>query len=265
MEINGIKVQIGQQWITKDGELVKVSEYIDDGTDYPWKLIFPHNEQTAGSLNEQGKYWAEDQVQHLVKLYKIEGEEYNSQSKETIAAYAELQSVIDKHGDIFANDYDVRSILGTIKRLNLEERFGIPLSCTGASWYNACVAVGDAYVGYYGKDFEREISWSDDGRQPKDEWLYLVSFPTGPYIFGSYFDKVYPVKTFQAFFDELKAFGPKYSDTNNKTLYFTEDVAAKVHNAIKPLYLKYKEQVDTEMKEKRKKELEAELAKLNKE
>ena len=182
-----------------------------------------------------------------------------SNLKEIIKAYEKLQRVIDSNQEIFANDHNVKSIRDTIQRLNLEDRFGISLVCLGASWYKAYAAVGDAYVGHYGKAIEREITWSDDGSQPEDEWLYVLSFCTGPYIFG----EGYPVNTFQAFFNELKAFGPKYSDTNNKTLYFTEEVSAKVHAALKPLYLKYKEQVDAEMKEKRKKELEAEIAKLN--
>lgn len=186
-----------------------------------------------------------------------------SNLKEIIKAYKKLQELIDSNKEIFDNDHNVKSIKDTIQRLNLEDRFGMNLSDIGNMWYESYGSTGKTYVGYYGKDTAREISWSDDERQPENEWLYVVSFSTGPYIFGSYFNDVYPTKTFQAFFNELKAFGPKYSDTNNKTLYFTEEVSAKVHAALKPLYLKYKEQVDAEMKEKRKKELEAELAKLN--
>jgi len=189
----------------------------------------------------------------------IQGETM-SNLKEIIKAYEKLQEVIDANQEIFASDSDVQGIKASIKRLKLEDRFGAKLTCHGGDWYESYYpAAVSVYVGYYGGPHEREISWSDDGRQPENEWLYVLSFCTGPYIFG----EGYPVNTFQDFFNELKAFGPKYSDTNNNTLYFTEEVSAKVHAALNPLYLKYKEQVNAEMKEKRKKELEAELAKLN--
>lgn len=181
---------------------------------------------------------------------------------EIIKAYEELQACIDKHKDSFTGDHDVQAIKGTIKRLNLEQRFGMPLRNTGVDWYEVYLTPSSSYVGYYDEDENnRRIPWSDDGQQPNKEWLFQVCFPTGPYIFGQH----YPKDTFQEFFNELKAFGPKYCDTNNKSLYFTEEVSEQVYDAFKGIYRKYCEKVGEEIKRERKKQLEAELAKLNEE
>jgi len=107
-----------------------------------------------------------------------------------------------------------------------------------------------------------EISWSDDGRQPnKDEWLFQICFTCGAYIFGD----SYPRETFDAFFAELKSFGPVYCDTNNNSLYFSEDKSKAVYEAFWPIFRKYQAMVKDEIKRQRKRELELELARLSEE
>jgi len=76
--------------------------------------------------------------------------------------------------------------------------------------------VNSKCVGWWGEKYGRHISWSDDGKQPEDELLLVISFPTGAYIFGD----DYPTEFFKEFFQELKTYNPKYTDTTNKTLYF---------------------------------------------
>jgi len=187
----------------------------------------------------------------------------NIQNK--INAYKELQGVIEKYPKEFKGDYDLNNIQGTIRRLNISQRFGIPLEygCGNISY-----SVKGAYNDWTRVNFidgtERTISWSDDGRQPNDEWLFVISFPTGAYIFGDYFKSEYPKQTFNTFFNELKSLGAKYSDSANSSLYFTEENSKKVYDAFWGIFNKYKAMVADEMKEQRKKELEAELAKLNK-
>jgi hypothetical protein len=70
-------------------------------------------------------------------------------------------------------------------------------------------------------------------------------------------------ETFKAFWDELKAFDPKYCDTVNHNMYFSEENSKAVYDAFWGIFNKYKAKVQDELKEQRKKELEAELAKLN--
>ena len=62
----------------------------------------------------------------------------------------------------------------------------------------------NVHIGFFDGE-RRSISWSDDGRQPKNETLLYISYPTGAYIFGG----DYPTEFFQKFFLELKTYNPK--------------------------------------------------------
>lgn len=91
------------------------------------------------------------------------------------------------------------------------------------------------YIASMGQKYYRTISWSDDKRQPEDEVMLVISFPTGPYIFGS----DYLPKLFEEFFEELKSYGYKYLDTINKNIYFSVETGAKVANEFKEVMNKY--------------------------
>lgn len=110
-----------------------------------------------------------------------------------------------------------------------------------------------------GKD--RTISWSDDDNQPKNEMMYVLRYPSGAYTFHS----DYPVETFNAFFNELKSFGPKYSDTMNHALYFELDKAAAIHEQLPGITKKYRDQVKVELAQKQLKEAQALVERLNRE
>ena len=178
-----------------------------------------------------------------------------------IKAYKELLVVVEKHEDEFSRR-SVASphwIKGEIGRLEKEEEFDIPLSGSGDGWFSVKGAYdGWSRVLYFSDDNGRSISWSDDGRQPENEWLYVITFTTGAYIFG----KSYPTEVFQSFFTELKLFEPKYCDTANKSLYFTPDKAKAVHESFWEIFNRHKAMVEGEMKKKRKAELLEELKKL---
>lgn len=103
------------------------------------------------------------------------------------------------------------------------------------------------------------ISWSDDGRQPEiGEELIKYSFSTGPYVLGKHYDTT----TFQEFFQELKKFEPKYTDTNNSSLYFTLENGAKLFKVFKDLYQKYKDLSHKRNIEKKRQELLKQLEEL---
>lgn len=104
----------------------------------------------------------------------------------------------------------------------------------------------------------RSISWEDNGNQPKDEWLYSVSFPTGAYIYG----EGYPTKTFNTMFEELKSYNPKYCDTANKALYFDKSNAHKVHNELFKTLEKHRGKVAEEVKQRKINELKAQIDEL---
>lgn len=179
-----------------------------------------------------------------------------------ISAYKELQAVVEKHPEQFQDDRDVKNIKETLKCLEISQRFGIPLEGVYGQ-YQVKGAYDDWTRVYYMDGETRRISWSDDGRQPEGEWLLCLSFFTGMYIFGDYFKDEKPIETFNAFFNELKGFDPKYVDTANSCLYFTEENAKAVYEAFWGIFNKYKGMVKDEMQRQRKKELEEELARLN--
>lgn len=114
------------------------------------------------------------------------------------------------------------------------------------------------------KDHEKgrgySISWSDDGRQPLNETLLVLSFPTGAYIF----DKDYPKPVFKEFFDELRTYNPKYSDSHNSSLYFELKKGAKVFNDFWDIFNKHKKKVDDWKREEKVKRLQKELEDLTK-
>ena len=154
---------------------------------------------------------------------------------------------------------DIRSNLKSLIQLEeISAEFGVEIPSYygyGGDWYK----LSDFQtIGFYGEDRNRTIAWSDDDSQPEDEWLYVIYFPTGAYIFG----QEYPTKTFQAFFNELKQFEPKYIDSVNKALYFTSEKAASIHTAFPEILQRHKGLVDAELKEKRVKALQDELEKL---
>lgn len=182
-----------------------------------------------------------------------------------IKAFEELQKVRNiyesylKDNDVFPTSH---SIAQEIERLKQEENFGFKLQNWGGGHYRVPGAFDDwSRVLYFNEKGERKIGWSDDGRQPENEWLYIISFGTGAYIFG----QSYPEETFQSFFNELKGFEPKYCDTVNHSLYFAPEQAKAVFDAFWEIYGRHKAMVEDEMKKKRKDELLKELKRLSEE
>lgn len=108
----------------------------------------------------------------------------------------------------------------------------------------------------------KEISWSDTGEQPTDGWYLVFSFPVGAYMFHS----GYPKKSFDGFFEELKSYGARYSDTVNSNLYFTLDSnvqsARNVFRNYKTIYKKWRDAAQKEVLEDQIREAEESLRKL---
>ncbi len=175
------------------------------------------------------------------------------------SAYKEILGVLNKHQELLKDDYPIDiagKIASRIRLQGISEEFNISLkSDSNPDW---CKFSDHQSLGMYGSQHNRKISWSDDGAQPENERLYVISFPTGPYIFGG----EYPESTFKSFFEELKGYGAKYVDTANSNLYFTSDTACAVHNDFKEIFDKHRKLVSDELKVKRIESLEYELKKL---
>lgn len=186
--------------------------------------------------------------------------------KNQIKAYKEILKVAKKHSDIVDADQitlDTKILESAIKALEISDRFGIPLKYLSFSRYLQVKNSYDEWTGimFYPENADHPIGCSDDGRQPKNEWLYVIRFTCGAYVFGD----SHPQETFQAMFQELKSYGAAYCDSSNKALYFREDVAKDVHENFWSVFKKYEGLVELELKEKRKKALVGELVKLESE
>ncbi len=187
-----------------------------------------------------------------------------------IAAFKDLLKVVKKHKDFLADEQlylNPQTLEGMIRAFEVSERFGVELSHAQSGDWLQLNKVYDEWtrLGLFGTKYGRTISWSDDGSQPKDEWLFKIGFPTGAYIFGegSLFDKNYPKETFNAFFEELKSYGAAFVDSANHCLYFREEVSKAVYENFWDIFKKHKKFVSDEMKAQRKLELEQELARLS--
>ena len=175
--------------------------------------------------------------------------------EETKIAYQEIIDTINKHKELCY--VDVRDVEYKMENhlfgIELAEKYGLnvkPTNIYKQQWNNVSYHKG---IGYYPKPkSDKEcprISWSDDGRQPCDEYLVSISFPTGAYIFGDDYD--YMQDTFKDMFAEFKSFNPKYLDTANRTLYFTLETAAEPFNRFDEIVAKYRERAKNEIRVKK--------------
>lgn len=189
-------------------------------------------------------------------------------------AYKEIESVCEKYTDL-AEQYEMRDIKDMLiaaknhlKIAKWEDDYGIKLPhkiCLHGATY---AKIGEYItLNHYGnaeKDKEegsgRYISWSDNGRQPNNEWLLVITFPTGGYIFGGDYEG--QKQLFQDFFDELKHYNPDFCDTSNKGLYWRPENASSIYKEFNSIIKKYHERNASELKNRKIAKMKSELAKL---
>lgn len=157
----------------------------------------------------------------------------------TIDAYKKILKVIKSCAKEVELDSTIdisHKLESLITREEIQESFGIDLKhCYdyGSTYFKVDE---DQYIAKYGDKHNRTISWPDDGKQPKDEWLFAIRYSTGAYIFGEDYQK----ETFAQYFDELREFEPKYVDTVNHCLYYTADKAKAVYEKVDDVTKKYR-------------------------
>lgn len=179
----------------------------------------------------------------------------------TKEAYDEIREVMVKHRDTVLCDTGSLDEKASkhLFGIELQEKYGFDIKLDEVCSTDYFNLRGYMRIGLFGEKTRRTISWSDDGKQPENEYLLNISFPTGAYIFGD----DYPTELFQQFFLELKSYNPKYSDTTNKNLYFTLESGSKVFNEFRTIINKYFEINKTDSRERKIKKLQGELEKLN--
>jgi len=175
-------------------------------------------------------------------------------------AYKEILEVLNKHKDVIVFDVEDLEIKAKHHLFGVElvEEYGFHLDDKEITSLNWQKLRENVYLGRWGKRYNRTISWSDNGAQPEDELLLYFNYPTGAFMFGG----DYPTEFFQRFFSELKTYKPKYTDTNNKSLYFSMDNAGKIFNEYEAILKKYYEENKEDMKQRKIKKMKDDLAKL---
>jgi hypothetical protein len=152
----------------------------------------------------------------------------------------------------------------TLFAIELEDKYGIigvKKNMVHGYGDNIYVEINDyLYIASMGKKYSRIVAWSVDGKQPENENLFVVDFPTGPYVLGD----DYPIELFQKMWDEIKSYKHKYRDDHNKCIYFTLENAAPVANAFAGILQKYYEIYRSESNEKRVQFLKDEISRIEK-
>lgn len=186
--------------------------------------------------------------------------------KETEQIYKEIFKVLDKYQGIHVFDVEdmKRKSQYHLHELKLRNEYGMNIkvsSINNLDWNR----LGDYMsICWMGEKYKRKVSWSDDGSQPIDEYMLIISFSTGAFIFGDggMFDKDYPIDFFNQFWQELKSYSPKYIDTANHSLYFPIETCANMFNNFDNILKKYHELNREDIKQRRIAKMKQELAKL---
>lgn len=152
--------------------------------------------------------------------------------------YDEILEILHKNKEILIFNFDSleREARVHLFGLELKEIYGLNINPkqVDSTDYQS---FGDKKIGLFGKRYNREIAWSVDGRQPDDEYLFTLGFPTGAFMFG----EDYPTIFFQKFWLELKEYKPDYVDENNHCLYWKLKNAKAPFNDYDSLLKKYYE------------------------
>ena len=149
--------------------------------------------------------------------------------------YDEIFKLLNKYKDQIIFDIEdlQRKALNHLYGLELKEKHGLNIDPKDIHSLNYSRFGEYMSIGLWGDKYGRRVSWSDDDLQPEDEMLLQISFPTGAYIFGNnsaFSTKDYPVEFFNKFFNELKSYKPKYTDSHNHNLYNFLDQILQIYN-----------------------------------
>ena len=182
-----------------------------------------------------------------------------------------LKDVFQEIVDICEQNEDTKGTLKEIRvkamnriiRYEWEEKYGISLESNFAEYsylnisnYENIYYFEDGYT-CHKEGRGRSISWPEGDKQPVNEWLYVISFSTGAFIFGDDYDG--QKQLFQDFFEELGRFRPDYEDLHNNNLYWKIENAKEIMLQFKTILNKYEDRNREELKARKVAKLEKEL------
>lgn len=189
-------------------------------------------------------------------------------------AIQDIYETCEKYSDpaVYGNSifYSVRDLKektkGILKIIEWNDSYGLNISKNTSFSSDRCLKTDEYSSFIYFKDAKSEkdngvgryITYEDDDRQPQNEWMLVLSFPTGPYMFGD----DCPRDLFKQFWEELKGYGPKYCDTMNTCLYFALDGCSEVYNSFYDILRKYREIYKGQENKRKIEKLEKEIIKL---
>lgn len=179
--------------------------------------------------------------------------------EKTKKAYDEVLEVLRKNKKIC--NFDVKYLERKAKihlfALKLKEVYRLNITPKEVNCLEY-IHFGDKSIGLYGEKYRRTISWSADGKQPTDEYLFVLNISRGAYIFGN----DYPEDFFQKFWLELKSYKPDYIDEVNNRLYWKLENAKDAFNNYDSILEKYYKLNKEDIKRRRIKKMKKELEKL---
>ena len=192
-------------------------------------------------------------------------------------AYTKAVELCEEYEDFYKTyDFDgFRSLSEQARRrltiIEWNEKYGLNIGYIRELSSDAYLKIDEHRSIHKFNDAKREsergygkfISWSDDERQPKDEWLLVIGFSTGTYIFGEDYAGQKPL--FDEFFNELKTYNPDYSDSHNHYLYWKLENAKPIYDDFQSILSKYIERNKLESKKREIDRLESELKELKEE
>ena len=185
-----------------------------------------------------------------------------------------MKDVFKKIIDICEQNTDTEGTLSEIIikaknrviRYEWEEKYGIKLDSRFAE-YDYLRLNDYEFISYFKDGYKckenccgRSISWSEDDKQPVNEWIYQIGFSTGAYIFGGDYDG--QKQLFQDFFEELRTYKPDYEDLHNNCLYWKIENAKEIMSQFKVILNKYRDRNKEELKTREIANLEDKLLKL---
>lgn len=177
--------------------------------------------------------------------------------------YDAILTISEKYKDLIS--FNVSELRSQAEKhlLGLELRDVYGLNIDPKKVYNLdYFKIGDYMsIGMWGERHRRTLSWSSDGKQPKDERLLSICFPSGAYILSEeYFEDI-----FNEMWEEIKSYKYSYVDNMNNNILFSLNNAKEVFNGLNSIIKTYKEKTLERIKKNRIDKLKLELDKLENE